>query len=354
MVEKKKRNNMIDLFKLVLSFVIVLYHISLNIDGFTIFNRGLLAVDFFFIVSGYFFVISVLKDKKYSDDNHIYEDNVKLILRKYKSFFPYLFVGFVLSLLYRIILDNIGVHTILNSIFTLLLVHMAGLPVSKVNNVVWYLSVMLLSMFIIYPLIRKQTRKYCLYLAPIFVIIGLGLFNNYFVNFNSYLQYKFVFNASLRGFIDINIGIVLYYLVDYFKNKEFSIFGKAFATFLELLGWVFMIILMTHQYYKLDIFSIFVWFILMFIALSNLSYTSKIAEKIRIKKVDKLSLAIYCIHIPCIVWCRFFAEHYIHISGYNLGLLILLITVVFSIILVFVVDKTKNIKVFSKLLLKNS
>ena len=48
--------------------------------------------------------------------NNIYKDNIDLILRKYKSFFPYLFVFFVLSLLYRIILDNIGVHTILNSV----------------------------------------------------------------------------------------------------------------------------------------------------------------------------------------------------------------------------------------------
>ena len=74
---KKKRNNTIDILKFVFAICIVIHHICKKFH-IPFFQRGLLAVDFYFIVSGYLFLKSIRKRRKNGTEN-VYQDNVSFI-----------------------------------------------------------------------------------------------------------------------------------------------------------------------------------------------------------------------------------------------------------------------------------
>ena len=71
--KESKRNGIISILKFILSILVVIYHgkkIS-GISKFKIVPLGYLCVDFFFIVSGYYFYKSILKLKS---DTNIYKE----------------------------------------------------------------------------------------------------------------------------------------------------------------------------------------------------------------------------------------------------------------------------------------
>ncbi len=351
----KKRNNTIDIMKLIFSITVVLHHINTNISGFPLFERGLLAVDFFFIVSGYLFLGSVRKDKdksKDKDSDNIYVDNLKFIWKKFKAFFPFVIVGFIGSLAARIVVDKIKIHTILNSVFSAFLLQMSGLPMSKINNVTWYLSVMLLSMFVLYPIIRKKEKKYINYFCPLIIVFGFGLFAHYFHNFDECENIKIIYNGLARGFLEINIGMLLAYAMDYIKKIDFTKFSKVMLTILEILGYVFVLIMMNSSNNKVDIFIVLVLSITIFISFSKLSYTSLLTDKLNFKNIDKLSLSIYCSHIMIILWMIHFNELFFHLNSIDLGICIFVVTIIISYVIEklisFVQKKFEMTKLFIK------
>lgn len=345
----KNRNNTIDFLKLLFSVIIVIHHISINMKGFNIFCRGLLAVDFFFIVSGYLFYYTALKDQ----DNNVYISNIKLIIKKYKSFFPYVFIGFVLSLSYRIIIDKIAIHTILNSVYSLLLLQMSGLPMSKINNQTWYLSVMLLVMFIIYPLLKKNKEKYLNYLCPLIIILGAGIFTKVFSNFNDIYSFKyFMYNGFLRGLFEINIGLFLAHISMNVKNIKITKLFKFILGTIEILGYAFVIIMMNSINAKMDLFIVLVLTIAIFISFNKLGYINYILSKINFTKIKNLSLAIYCLHIPIIQWLLYLNKN-LHLSNVSIAIMIITITLIVSILTIKITKFiSQNIK-FQNLLIKN-
>lgn len=343
---KNNRNKTIDFLKLALSIIVLIYHITINIDGMNLFPRGLLAVDFFFIVSGYLFYNSVIK--KDDKEESIYKQNISFIWKKLKLFYPLVFVGTLECLIARIIIDNIKIHTILNSIFTFSLVHMSGLPLSKINNVTWYISVMLMTMFIMFPIIKKNKDKYINYICPIILILGFGLFNKYFHNFNELLDYNFVYNGFLRGFLEINLGCLACHISSWIKNKEFTKLAKILATITEVLGYIFFGLMMCTTNEKIDLFLVLVITVAIIISFSKLSYTEHIFSKLSFKNMDKLSLSIYCNHI-FIITILIFYNTQLKLSSIELTILILVISIIYSYLVMIFVDKSMKKKYFNKL-----
>ncbi len=88
-----KRNNLVEFARFLFSVLVIGYHVQMSFsgDGIDLFENGALAVEFFFLISGYFFARSIEKLKnKYLRQIEIY------LLLEY----------FSLLLLYTIILSN--------------------------------------------------------------------------------------------------------------------------------------------------------------------------------------------------------------------------------------------------------
>ncbi|MCM1309172.1 MAG: acyltransferase, partial [Butyrivibrio sp.] len=195
------------------------------------FKRGGCAVEFFFIVSGYFMCAHAMKQKPSDGLKNIGGENIGFAAGKIKTVLPaYLYawlLAFVLYI-YRIGLDvlkNDGLRAFLlktaYALPNLLLLDMGGIKGTEVLGVSWYVSAMLIVMFITYPMLRKWGRNYCLIAAPLIALLLSGFYSSRFggVYHGRYFWTGIMNHGLMRGFISINIGCFAYTAAEYIKNK---------------------------------------------------------------------------------------------------------------------------------------
>ena len=94
---------------------------------------------------------------------------------------------------------------------------------------------MILSMFIIYPLMRKFKMNYVYIVAPLVVYLGIGYLNHLFVGLNHTVSWTgFTLHNNIRAFSELNLGIIIYFLIDKIKNIKFTSLGIFILTFIEM------------------------------------------------------------------------------------------------------------------------
>ena len=160
-------NNRIQFWRIVMTYVIATYHFNKN---YSINTSGYIAVEFFFIVSGYFLASKYFRLKDAGNNMN----SIKYTLNRYKRFFPYSAVAFFTALLGIGIIHSYSLKEYLTGIFKhlpeLFLTNMLGFKTSvgiSYNDLTWYLSVLLIIGFIIWTLLRYAEKIY------IYAIVGL-------------------------------------------------------------------------------------------------------------------------------------------------------------------------------------
>ena len=157
---KPKRNGIVSLWKFIFSLVIAFFHGSEfylpNQNPF--FLKGYIVVEFFFIISGFYFAAEVIK-KRYSK-KELGNDLLLFIWKKIKSFLPYIFVGYFFSLIFQAYFSKWGINHIINSFWNFTLLKYFGFGNVIMLGQLWYISYMLLSMFILYPFVVKNKENF--------------------------------------------------------------------------------------------------------------------------------------------------------------------------------------------------
>lgn len=171
----KKHNGIIGFWKFMFCILILLFHCAEKMGKNGFFESGRIGVEFFFIVSGYLMTKKALNNEEGLEN--IGEETTSYIWRKFKAFFPYVIFPFIISFFVK------GIYKadqIANSIWNLLLIDMSGVRSTTVIGQTWYISVMLISMLILYPLIRRYKKTFTNIIAPLIVIfIGGWLSHKY-------------------------------------------------------------------------------------------------------------------------------------------------------------------------------
>ena len=179
-----KRNGEIDFWKFIASIYVVLYHSRAFYNPDLFHGSMALAVEFFFVVSGYFFASSVYRDKRDFSSRTIGSETVQFIWHKVNGFLYYFLFGFACSFLAGLYMTGfskmITLERIKNYFFEFfLLTHLTSTP-SSVIPADWYLSAMLVAMFFLYPFFRYKKDVFSAYIAPLVGFGGLGyLMNKY-------------------------------------------------------------------------------------------------------------------------------------------------------------------------------
>lgn len=153
--------------------MIVIFHVTERVpeEG-SLMKHGRIGVEFFFLVSGYLMAKKALNTKE--ENLSIGQETVQYIWKKIKSFFPYIVVAFIFSFLVNNYYKPYTKSQIVNSIWNLFLVDMSGVKTTFVIEQTWYISAMLMSMLILYPLIRKYKKNFTHIIAPIIVLFVGG------------------------------------------------------------------------------------------------------------------------------------------------------------------------------------
>lgn len=296
-----KRNGLISLMKFIFSIVIMLFH-SNSISGkdkFLIAYNGYICVEFFFIVSGYYFARRVEKD--FNKRTNIYKDNIRMIIDKFKKFLPYTIIASIFILIVMLLLNKISVGNILLSVFNTFLIDMCGIKTYHLNTPIWYLSSLLISMFILYPIIRKNKDKYIYYFAPLLVLLCAGYINNNYTSLDVWdNKWNLFINVGLvRAIMDINIGIIIYFFLKNIEGKINKITLKTkiimhMLTFL-LYSFFFCFIFLYERTGQLDFFALLIISLALLLSFSGVLY-DKIFKNKFVYYLEKLSLPMYINH----------------------------------------------------------
>lgn len=246
-----KRNHQIDLWRFVFSLIIVIHH-SRNLvgDDQSEFLGGSLAVEFFFLVSGYLMISSIEKQKGWTDS--IALDTAHFIKKKWCSFYPEVLLAWGISFVFTMIAQRADIQTVA-SLFASgfqegFLLYATGLVATSTNAATWYLSSMLLCMAILYPLIRKYPKAMKYYVMPLCALLLWGWMRaEDRTTRNPTYWMGLTYKGNIRALCELQLGAVLYYINQKFKNVYFTKFGKLILTVIE---WGCYIAAILYMYFR--------------------------------------------------------------------------------------------------------
>lgn len=97
-VNGKARNYELDFWKFIAAIFVVLVHSYSLFDGeFLVASQGRLAVEFFFLVTGFLFAHSIIRDERSFSFETIGSETWHFLWRKTRSFLPFYVIGFALA-----------------------------------------------------------------------------------------------------------------------------------------------------------------------------------------------------------------------------------------------------------------
>ena len=342
-----KRNNEIDVVKFVFTICVFLYHsyaLSASDTVPPILPLGYMCVEAFFIISGYYMSLSIDKKSNQSTDN-IFVDNIKFIVRKISYFYPQYIVAFIFAFIGRNLFPlQSGIKEMLrNSLFIsgeVFLQYCNGIIQKRwyYNGPTWYLSAMVIAMFILYPIIRNNLKRFTLYIAPIISLVGYGMLTHTFkcldVAGEEWLY--FINGGLLRALSGISLGCTVFAICKYIRSYSFKItkFCRIIATLAEVYTFAVILFLMQNSYTKdfktaVD-YSILVHiFVFLIIVFSQISYSNCIFSNKLTKILSAISLPIYLNHR---VWIYVISDAFPNISFNKQFLLYCALTMVTALI----------------------
>lgn len=350
-MNKEKHNGIIGIWKFIFAIVIMLYHsrrLYIGIDS-SLCRGGYIAVEFFFIVSGFYFVKSIIKEN-YNKES-IGKETIAFVFKKIKSFFPYILVAFFINIIVRILfLKSFTTSQYINGIWSFLLLRQFGFRSATISGQLWYLSVMLMSMFILYPLVKKYKENFILIFSPLIVIFIMGWLYNYQVSLDqSYARWiGFAKTGTLRGFAEINLGMLIYLLSERLKNVDYTKFGKLLLSLVSE-GLLILVLIVTS---KVDSFVNYDYVMLLFISIAILIMVSKKTYEYKwlsnntISYFERLSMPIFIVHSAIIDVFNY--TKLINLDPVTVTIGVVITTIVFSMIEMAIIDFIKKKQLLAK------
>ncbi len=206
-----KRNAEIEFLRFFMASIVVFFH-----QTHTFLPRGLLAVEFFFILSGYLLAMSLNKIK---GEDFTFISQGLFLKRKIASFYPELIIASLLGCfghLYKIAILNsdwlgFGSSCIKNILQNLLLLRMTGIVgMTAPCAPAWYLSSMLIAFIILLPFLLK-CRNPLLRLVVSLWLYGLVIHHMGGLEKQSFDDWVFfTYGGNLRAIAGILLGTVAY------------------------------------------------------------------------------------------------------------------------------------------------
>jgi peptidoglycan/LPS O-acetylase OafA/YrhL len=238
----KPRNNLVELGRFVYSLLVLGYHVqfSYSDDEVDFFENGALAVEFYFLLSGYFLARSL--EKLVKDDKTTFFKKVYFFMKnKITALLNVHFLSIIVVIIIILCFDISSFwDKFLNGIPSIFFVQMAIVWSGDFNKALivpeWYLSAMLfcmLFMVIIFLLLGQSVKGIysTIILVGILILITViaGLITSW--KFNENIVY------DIRAWGEMSIGMFSYYLSICIKNKTFGNKFNLILKIVEMIGY---------------------------------------------------------------------------------------------------------------------
>lgn len=223
---------------------IVLFHAWVDL-------RGYIGVEFFFIVTGFFLAKKVDKQRKIEEKNaprieQLLKDSWKEILHRYRVIFPYLLISTILGLAVNSYALQWDVQNHILFCFKLLpydflLLQNYGIQSPSMVGVIWYLTAMMLAVWLIYPIMRRAYEMF-MYIAPFVSVFltGIIIVNCGTLDSPNTFLFGWANTGFMRAISAISVGAVVYYLSRKVEKIYVGKAGTVVLTVLELAGYAWV------------------------------------------------------------------------------------------------------------------
>lgn len=357
-----KHNGIISFWKFCFCMMIVFFHgrIFAQEGQTAILPRGSIGVEFFFIVSGFLLAKSAFKKNMQSTETHecLGKETFHFIVKKYMTFLPYVLFAGIISLIIQNIWKHIGLTKSFISIWDMLILRMTGIKCNVVVGPAWYLSAMLLSMMVLYPLLKKYKQNFIYLAAPLIVLLGFGWLSHTYSNLREpELWTGLVYKGLIRGFVELTLGCILYLICQKLKKVNFTKLGSILITIVEISGFVFAFVVSQFvSSTKLDFIVVAFLSISILLAFTEKTLELNLCNNKLFFWLEKFSLPLYL--------CNTVARDFIDYSGWFNSMsyypklaIFLVITFALSIICMYVISWIQRkhlIKYFKNLIISSS
>ena len=345
--QTKKHNGIISFWKFCFCIMIIIFHTDIFMtDNITsIFSKGgYIAVEFFFLVSGFLMAKSALNKKDEENSEGLVKETFHFIMKKIKNFFPYVLFAEILGIIFQNIYLDMNVYQNVSTIWDLFLLRMTGLKGNFINIPTWYLSSMLLCMMIIYPLLRKYKNNFIYLIGPIIVLFGFGWLNKNYPSFKSYGTWLgWIYLGTIRAFLNLTLGSILYAICEKLKNINFTKLGKLLITIIEIFGFTlpFFIAHFIDKAYIYDFIVIFILSISIVLAFSEKTLEFKLFNNKFFFWLEKFSFPLFVCHFIIRIFVTK-SSLFLSMTYYDKLLVYLSLTFIVSLICMFLIDYLKN------------
>ena len=315
-----KRNGKIDFYKFIMALVVMFLHSkvfaldenAINVT-FRLFKRGGLAVEFFFIVSGYLMALHVFNEMQLKSECptvNLAMQTQEFIVGKVRAIMPDYLIAWLISFIVMMVKESRGtisgiVSRILDAIYEPLLIHMSGLGHYRTNGVVWYISAMLISMAVIYPMLRRYFHMFTKVVAPLIAVILLGMIyriNTTTVDVTETVFDSFLYLGLVRAFAELCLGVACYDIIEKIKVVDFTLLGKVCISVMETVSFILALGYMQFGHSeKHDMVIILPIAIMIIFAFSHQGLLAKLFDNNVCHLMGRYSLSIYLSHV---YWAR--------------------------------------------------
>lgn len=300
-----KRNQIIDIAKLVFCICVLLNHTSSLKNGIgdgspIIMQFGFLSVEFFFIVSGFLMTKKAFEDTS----ENLGASTFNFVIRKFSIIYPFFFVTWAIAFVADIFItsssaSDVLVHLFMSVPFNLQL-SMTGIPCYDVIFPTWYISAMLICMVFMYPLAKKGKDIFAFIIAPLLFIISYAYIGESVGKLATIepIEGSFIHSGLIRGIGGMSLGSLSYGMCQKLKAVELSKCGHVVCTAAEVLSYLCAIALMFSQSrFRPDFIVVFFSFVAVTISFSNTSYTAGLFKKEH-PLIGQYSLTLYLSDAP--------------------------------------------------------
>ena len=274
--ENTGRIYFIDFIKFVFAIVIAIFHTGTGILG-----GGRIAVEGFFMISGYLMMRSLQQAKTREEDIGI--STVRFLSRKYISVIGYVIPSVIVSVIVKTVSGQTPVtYTKQNApllFFAFVLGRDFGFQGWYVNYIDWYLSAMMFALAVLYPLVYKYKNFVKLTAVPTcMVVYGYMSFEYGSIAAHTGLAGNGIIQVGIiRGLAGCLAGCLLYECVQKTSTLGLNNKGRFMVFVLEVLGyyWFFNIIAL-HPKSNYDYIAVFLIFGLLLVGISGISCVSSL------------------------------------------------------------------------------
>ena len=305
------RNVYIDYIKFLFAIEIVMFHISPYTH---IFGGGRIAVEGFFMISGYLMMCYIAKEKEYKEYNEettIGKDTIIFLFHKYLGLLPYLISSAMVAWFLEFFLSNVNVKTHLLKLpllfFEIVPLNVEGFQGVYYLGISWYISAMFLSLSILYPLCKKYGDNFYLVAVMPACMVMYGFLSYKFHNLATIRDWIFPFlnSGMVRGMAGCLLGCALYGGVKILSQKMFSCKACSMLHFIEIGCYVLYIyIIQAFPKSSYEYLLIFTTFIFLLIGISGFSVFNRLVPEFNTKWLGTYSMLFVLNHFIYIKFIR--------------------------------------------------